>query len=57
MRFDISMYYRIAVAEINGLAHLLHDDNNLLLGQTRPLGGTLYLFLAIHHKMLQVAPR
>ena len=51
------MYYRIAVAEINGLAHLLHDDNNLLLGQTRPLGGTLHLFITIHHKMLQVTPR
>ena len=51
------MYYSIAMAEINGLAHLLHDDDNLLLGQTGPLGRTLHLFPAIHHKMLQVTPR
>ena len=51
------MYYSIAMAEISGLAHLLHDYDNLLLGQTGPLGGHLHLFLAIHHKMLQVTSR
>jgi hypothetical protein len=54
MRLDISMYYSITMAEIDGLAHLLHNDNNLLLGQPGPLGGRLHRILAIHHKMLQV---